>query len=437
MDKTQVERVLATLKADTDVFKVISSIVNKTDAPNLDTRAKQRVTKQLKELCGHTTTSLKALYRDPIPNLTYLYILEQEYKIANHDDYKFDPIFQEFLMEYDMYVTDDHKQYPFFKILVDDKVLAYRVYRYIGQLPFYIRLTATKKLPTVDHITRNAFDNRLEGMRYCRFQDNNVNKCRLKGASNKYHGMHANFNYITDRGSAIDAKVLIWCILFDSYLSDKSLDFNESALKHITLSEESCKAKENIETFKHHAMLMDAFVDEMLRLPNVGVYDKDSTALDIPMKHIENSGLTLLVDVWNSYPSKKTPLYTLTVKHAHVGALYYDITRYLKNGEFAHLNFIKRKPSQGLVVPDSILSPVDVLNMFEEEQDATYLDDYHKKIGLNVEPGKIKRYVKDGRDIRVVWMDRDPDYKSFLVKAEDGGRLTNRMYYEVENTNSE
>ena len=192
----------------------------------------------------------------------------------------------------------------------------------------------------------------------------------------------------------------------------------------------ACKTKDTLEYFKEHAMIMDRFVDEMMKLPTIGIYDKETTKCDIPIKAIKTAGLELLYNVWKNYPRKDHPIYKFKVHHDYVAALYYDITRYERNGEFAHLNLIKAKPSTCMDIPKRIMTPIEVLNKYEQEQDTMYLDDYHKRLGLTVDAGKIKYYEKDGRNIRAKWVARDIGYTSFLEKY-DKDTLTHHMYYEV------
>ena len=427
MDKEQLEQFVLTLPTSYDLFKVIHAVVNKTEDPDLDSVAKKRVTNDLKRLCGHTTRSLKALYREPAPVFVEYLVTAEPSIILDHNPYKFDDIFSKYLNQYDLYFTDDQKRYPFIKILIEDKILQYSFFRFIGQLPFYLKVSSDMCLPSVDHVYKDPFDNRRCSMRYCTRQSNNANKCRVKGTHNRLHGMEgSNF---TEAGD-IDMQVIIWCNMFDIYLRAKTLPFKECDVKHIDL-EGSCKAKEFLNGFKKHAMLMDQFVDEMLRMSTDTVYTKSTTANDIPVASIKDQGLNLLADIWDKYMPKDIPIYQRRFDHDYVGALYYDITRFIRYGEFAHLNFIKRKPASVLEIPTHILDPVDILNMFEQEQDPTHLDDYHKRLGFDVEPGKIKKYVKEGRNIRSVWADRDPHYKSILVQWEEGTPLTNITVYKA------
>jgi len=424
MNKESIESLVKTLKKDSDIYKLLTAIIEKQDEPDLDINGKRRVREEMKKLCGHTIRSLKALYRDPVP--TYIeYLVTDEVKEWDINKYTIDPIYKDALSEYDIYVRPGYEQYPFIKILIDDKVLAYSIYRYIGELPFYVSVDKNKKIPTVDHISRNAYDNTRGNLRYCTAGSNSVNKCRVKNNKNRYHGMEG--SSITE-GGKVDMKVLIWCLMFDTYLKDKKEEFKEEDLKHISMT--ACKTKDTLEYFQDHAMIMDRFVDEMQRIPSIGIYDKETSRNDIPIIAIKTAGLELLCKIWKSYPRKNHPIYQFKVHHDHVGALYYDITRYERNGEFAHLNLIKAKPSTGMDIPERIMTPIEVLNKYEQEQDPLYLDDYHSRLGLVVDAGKIKKYEKEGRSIRARWSNRAVDYQSFLKKHGDE-KMTNEMYYEV------
>lgn len=424
MNKESVEKLVKTLKKESDIFKLLTAIIEKQDEPDLDSNAKRRVREDMKKICGHTIRSLKALYRDPVQ--VYIeYLVTDEVKEWDVNKYNIDPVYKDVLSEYDIYVQPGYEQYPFIKILVDDKVLTYSIYRYIGEVPFYVSLNKNKKIATVDHISRDAYDNTRANLRYCTAGNNSVNKCRVKNNKNRYHGLEG--SSITE-GGKVDMKVLIWCLMFDTYLNDKKEEFKEEDLKHISMT--ACKTKDTLEYFKDHAMIMDRFVDEMLRIPSIGIYDKETSRSDIPIIAIKTAGLEQLCKIWKSYPRKDHPIYQLKVNHDYVGALYYDITRYERNGEFAHLNLIRAKPSSGMDIPERIMTPIEILNKYELEQDEVYLDDYHKRLGLTVDAGKIKKYERDGRNIRAKWIARHTGYTSFLEKY-DKDKMTNHMYYEV------
>ena len=96
------------------------------------------------------------------------------------------PEYTAFLKPYAIYTTkqqiSDNKIYPFILIHIQDtdQYIRYDIYRYIAQLPWFVKVDDEHRLPTVDHISRNSQDNTLTNMRYCTMMQNAQNNVTLE-----------------------------------------------------------------------------------------------------------------------------------------------------------------------------------------------------------------------------------------------------------------
>jgi hypothetical protein len=332
---------------------------------------------------------------------------------ANLSKYKFDTDILHILTEYDIY-TDSNEQYPFLLVHIPlyNKYLKYPVYRYIAQLPFYVRVSHEYRLPTVDHINRDIMNNQRNALRYCDHCQNHMNQCtKTRNTITQYHGVLANGRTSMpkiNRDIAYVAKVWsiasFWCrVLAECYTTIKQDATDRHQLQYLTAT--ACKS---IEVFGDKATFVDKFVCDVIKLCTTTTFDYNdiNSVSQVPCKEYEHY-ITLSALIKSAHPVSKL---RKSFKLHHVAALVNDITRYVVYKDFAHTNFLT-VPQPPHTVADAVTipkRPEEVLNTFEYLNDQDYMDEYYAtKTCLPFEEVKGKR--------RFFWADRNPHTEKLQV----------------------
>ncbi|MBD1217865.1 MAG: hypothetical protein H9536_11200 [Aphanizomenon flos-aquae Clear-A1] len=381
------------------------------------------INKHLKTLFNNNdaTVSLVKLIFAQQDTGTYL-VNKTDIQTVNLKEFKFDKDIKSIIEEYTpLYVqkpkepnnSDKYKEgsYPFFVIHIPayDKYLQYNVYRYVAQLPYYVRLTSDYRLPVIDHIYRDPKDNRRNKMRFCTHWQNLMNQCST--GTTPYHG-------VNDRGSITMPKTgknqenseKVWHVaLYCCNLLAASYDIlpETEQTKYKYLSTTSCKP---ISIFGNKASYIDTFINETVKLCKTTKhnYNTFTKASDVP--DTEFKKLPTLQQLKQATPPD-TPI-KKTFKAYHVGALVNDITRYVAHGEYCHTNFFKAaKPTttvQQIFTNKPTYRPEEILNFYETHCSQESLDKYCKRMGLPQEvQGKKKWFTKR----------QDPETKKYIIEC--------------------
>ena len=371
-------------------------------------------------------TSLYDLYtlvRMPYPldyNITETKILD--FVLQDYANVLFDKnIFFDIIKHYKLYYDD---VYYFFiiKSVEHDKFIRYNFHRYIAQLPYYNKLGNDKYLPTVDHINRNKKDCRLDNLRYCTHKQNSANVCKTT-YTNIFHGVSSDGETRLKKEperTSYDYKCLIWCKLLEEYISTQPPSKRiQLDLKYISIDECCEKVKPELPHIRDHLHIMDKFVSAFLNMPSTEyVYNKDTTLSDIPQSQYDFSYTLLrLVQVART---RSNCTFTLTrFKLHHIGGLAFDLSKYREYGEFAHMNFLKPKKPQPILQfnKKNIMSPVDILNLYEKERN-----------------GNCRYYLRDDGIIGIETLpDSLPNGESCLRCLDDTCIIDRYCYYKKGN----
>lgn len=326
---------------------------------------------------------------------------------CNFSKFQYDEKFDIFIKGLKVYADSGHEGYPYILIEISPykKYEKYSLYRYFAQLPNFVSLSANAKLPTVDHISRVPSDSRLENLRYCTQVQNANNKCRVNNTSAKYHGMGKDgFIGIACSNENLKVHTMVWCSILDAYLSKHTV-LPKQSYNHLSFT--SCRAK-YFDEYKHHACFMDDFVSEMLKFDMYHAYTKEMDKEDIMCPEHP-----FLKEIYNAFPSNEK-VYKTRMTHDYVIGLLYDIIKYKENGSFAHMNLIKPAQVVTTVSVPHIYSPVEILNMFEQERDQEVLNKYYNNMMITTEDNKIRRYSQVNGRIISEFTDRDISYTSIL-----------------------
>jgi hypothetical protein len=143
---------------------------------------------------------------------------------------------------------------------------------------------------------------------------------------------------------------------------------------------------------------MDTFIISFFNLKQTDYqYNKYTKVEDIPtQEYIHDKLLCNIIESYKIENLNET-IYRITFKNDYIAALAFDIYKYTKHGQYAHLNFIRSvpyKPIESLKKP--ILTPVEILNMYEKELDHDYMIEIGKQY-YNTETYCYKKYrLEDG-----------------------------------------
>lgn len=425
--KDDIDKVLNILDHSSEEYNILLKIKNNIDYDCTNTKTMNNKLKKLFNDDKATLLRLKDLFKviNPITTQDIIIDFKETFKI-DINEYIIEPEFIDIIRKYDVYISSGYEDYPF--ILIElypyKKYIRYNIYRYIVQLPYYIKLSETKYLPTVDHINRNSRHNMLNNMRYCTREQNNKNRCLKNRSESKYHGIKSDGSIsISCKDENLQLKVIIWSIMFDEYLVNKIYP-NQENYKYISLID-GCK-KQYYDEFKHHAYIIDKFVEEMILFCNTSssIYNKTFTKFDILKE--DHDYKEVMQDIISSYKNTNK-IYKTKLKHDYILAIIYDIIKYIEYGEYAHLNIIKRPITSTIKMPEIIKDPIEILNEYEQEQDNDYLNKIHENQYNIQEINKVKKYEYNNGNIIAKFIDRTVDYKSILNESSD--KLTSFSYY--------
>lgn len=326
------------------------------------------------------------LFGKPYPNMNNSIMCSglKDLYLVRHDELIYDRhIFQDIIKPYTICQKTKGCQYPSFIIYTPgakSPYFLYNIYRYFAQLPAFASLSHTKKLPTVDHINRNKLDSRLENLRYCTAKQNTANSCKLN--TNKYHGITKG-NQLSIKDIIGKEKIVVWTSIFDHFLEKHpNYKTDHQHLIYIDIHDACPNTIDHLHEFKDKIYIMDLFIDGFLKLKDSEYqYSKETKISDIPIEEYQHIPfLKMIVSNINHHHK----VYKIAFKHDYIAALAFDIDRYSKYGEFAHMNFIKSKQRiTHIRLNNTILSPIDILNLFEKEYDQKFLAENAVKQGLS------------------------------------------------------
>lgn len=384
----------------------------------------------------HNTAHIMACERIYIEDIT------KEIAISAQD-VKLSPVHQKALSNCALYRVDtDHgTSYGYIPVYASNgKVQRYFVHRYISNLPMQVKLSnADVRLPTIDHINRDPMDNRCCNLRMCTFHQNTANMCyQRKGSTKTYHGISnakcdekkrkytCGVNARTPCEKKLLDKIKIWCRMFDHYL-DTRPTIPERQLRYVSTTECCSLALERLTEWQEYAPLMDEFATEMIEMLETTGEDSAYTPT-MDRRHIP----TALYTKWPLLKKilKRAPVVIASACYSRlfVAGMPFDIYKYILYKSFAHTNFFGVLPPPPRIIvqePETAPTPADVLNAYEQEQEAALLERVYREMGYGDETiGKVRRYeMVEGEDglqvVHCTFVDRDPTYVSKLTILDD------------------
>jgi hypothetical protein len=267
---------------------------------------------------------------------------------------------------------DDPKPYPFMIVENPDGTKhKYDMYRYIAHLPNFTRLTNEYKLPTVDHINRNIYDNQARTFRYCTFTQNAWNKCNL--GTSCIHGVAKSGNgkkwVVTLLGNGVLQICQTWFTLFATY---PPITTNITTNKNM-FSNNACQSR-LISTIPDIALVNEFIIEvfDLIQTSNIEneLYEitERTTMIDkttIPKSHYASR--RLMSQLYNAAPDKFKVTASYDVEY--IPALIVDLYKLRINGEYTHTNMLAVPPPKNTVADYLVKkkeSPCDILNKFEK-----------------------------------------------------------------------
>jgi len=339
------------------------------------------------------------------------------------DDYKLDAKMKSILKDYDIYIEDDNK-YPFMLIHIEpiDTYIAYNIYRFIGQLPWYVRLDDDYKLPTIDHINRDYTDNRCCNLRYCTILQNCMNKCRVKDNMAMYHNVSISDSLSIKPTSPFELDLLnklrFWFTLASTYQVPSNYrqiyeedHFDPRACK-ASLFPEDLKAFVNDVITELKRYIID---DRRMTYPTAPVTVNPASYVDVPCE-----ARVLAKTLKAAGGSFKVASF---IRPNHFGALAVDVFKLYTRGSFAHMNVLNAPVPQVTLssVTQSLMTPDECLNAYECHHKNDYIEVpegstivYEKKGGLICASYKMRPHIKI-KSINLEFLDQSVDQRSYII----------------------
>jgi hypothetical protein len=372
---------------------------------------KQALNKALKDALGATLRDVVQAFRPLEISKPLETILN-----ARLEDYKLDPDLSRALVDLDVFKTSV-KTFVLVEIPSVSSVITiqYELSRIAAGLPFYDWIADGYRLPSVDHVNRDASDLRRDQLRYCTLLQACRNRCsgarvnKTLRSSSLYHNVSANgqINVPTD-----DDRVAIWFSMY-AHVYKELKQAEVEALEPQWLTG-NCRPREELDGFLVHRL--DGFVGELLTaLSRRQVSQRLGLELfKFALDPADFAGLPLLEEVYTLAPDVFRVRKTFPPALAAVAA---DVIKLSLYGEFAHLNFL-RSPSPSKTVADvaktcdkTPWTPCDILNRFEALLDDAALRKWNSKHGIDIH--KKRRYTIVDRRISATFVDD-------IVKIDDG-----------------
>lgn len=318
-------------------------------------------------------------------------VSSQTLKPLNIMDLKVDAVIIRNIASYKLFVHEEtDKMYPFMLIKFNDKILRYDLYRYIAQLPWFVRYKDEYRLPTVDHISRDSMDNSMCNLRYCTHSQNGFNKCRRNNTNTTYHCV-SNQDVLTVNPKTPEDKNVYYKTMFW---------FTLLAQQHDNIpSNNTFISKYNKDHFDPKACKLDKY--SWLDISN---YVNDFIT---ELKKIVSNQHLVYADTYEktTHYHDETPLLNTMlnnqpheikincfIRPKQYCALAADVCKLFMHGTFAHTNFLKNQEPILTIASciDAIKSPVDVLNTYPCQPH----DVYHEILGVTEEQvkGKVISY---------------------------------------------
>jgi hypothetical protein len=346
-----------------------------------------------------TASKIRALFDVPDDGQCRYKVDLSAIKPFSLSESKFDPDVEQVLQSYQLYVNTNDSRYPFFQVKLPNATISYGVYRFIGQLPLWIRTPSGWKLPTVDHIGRDPGNNQRKSLRYCTSTQNQYNKCnKTKQGECLYHGVTEGGQF----GLTLDKSIYCNEQVFNL---TRSLANNwPQALKHFEsipappvtyLSDTPCKPLTPVMTHPSAANLLNTFIHEVLQ-------------------HIESPKPYTPLLKWLDDRISPLDRQCANIRPIHFAALAYDILTLYSKGEYSHTNFLRQPPPKHTLESLGItceLRPEEVLNQYLSYYTAEELDSFLETFGLP--KGKSVRFVATDstpKEIEIVLEPRSEDY---------------------------
>ena len=331
------------------------------------------------------------------------------------EDFQFDDNIYDIVKEYDIYVEKDKTdkyQYPFFKITIPNNteyVIRYDIYRYVAKLPYYNRLNANYRLPTVDHISHDIKNNSREALRYCTITQNSFNKCRKGNNITEYHGVTKD-DYIsiistTEEEKQTQNRIIVWMnIIGNENLRTNDEYERQYAEEYFDQEGKSCKAHKYNAEFSKYSNYMNDIIYELNTYILKEKYHynivKDGQKNKISKSEICIS-CKLLTEMYDKYPGD-TIIVNKYIRPKQLCVIASDLIKISMHGSFAHLNILKN-PITPQNLEDALgfamkQSPEEILNIYE------YYSDVHQHIiPFTQEEGTNKcTYKKMNRNIESI-----------------------------------
>lgn len=282
------------------------------------------------------------------------------------DDLRLDQDVCDQLRGYKLYRDD--KSYIFVLIRYDNRYFPYYIHRYIAGLTHTTHIRENRRLPTVDHINRDASDNRRCNLRWCTRSQNNFNQIDRKPKRFKGVGKNNSFYICTDYKHLCDKAKLWMNILFcvpsfgDNYATD------QADLTYLSLRVQDLRPHVNV-------TMLDDFTRDILRVlqkTNINYRWSEHLIYKWDMPDEDYDDLPCLRQLRSQMPMSIKKRNSLPGEYGEIlAALHHDVCKYSFDKVFALMNFISVTPPFTCESCDfdRSLSVIDVLNLFANEMD--------------------------------------------------------------------